>query len=798
MRLVTEQGDKGCLSINSIQPDGRSVKDHLLDKHPNGNPAHPSSITTLQPVEEPHHVIFEEIDGPKVKSAIFRLSGSAGPSGLDARGWKRLCSSFHRVSSDLCESIAQMAKRLCTSYVDPSGLAPLIACRLIALDKSPGVRPIGVGEVLRRLIAKVVLKVAHEDIKKITGSHQLCAGHEAACDSSVHAITKVFELENTEAVLLVDASNAFNSLNRQSALKNTQILCPILAPILINTYRSNARLYIDGTYIESKEGTTQGDPLAMTMYAIGTLPLIHQLQTHEVIQSWYADDSASGGRLSNLKEWWKHLQEIGPHFGYHPNPKKSWLVVKPHHMESAETIFEDTGLNITKNGQKYLGGFIGCRSSIEEFSRNKVSDWVSELMNLSVIAESQPQAAYTLFTHCLSNSWNYIMRILPDIDVLLQPLEDSIRQHFLPALIGRSSFSDAERELLALPTRHGGLGIVNPTKIARNQYNASCKITAPMVSLLCNKDLEYSDSTGIEQKQIKDTIHKCNRTMIYDHARQVVKTLPQFQQLAIEQASEKGASSWLTTIPIKEHGFNLHKQAFRDAICLRYGWRPPRLPPKCACGAVFSVSHAFSCSRGAFPSIRHNRIRDLLAQLITEVCPNVAVEPTLQPITNETFPYRGTNVDDGARLDIKAQNFWDNSKSATYFDVRVFNPHAASNCKSTTAACYRKHELEKKRQYERRVIDVEHGTFTPLIFSSSGGWSPSTTVALRRLADLLAKKHSQSYATTMGLLRCRVNYSLLDSAIMCLRGARSSSQLPINANQNCPPDLIVCEAQVPT
>ncbi len=67
-------------------------------------------------------------------------------------------------------------------------------------------------------------------------------------------------------------------------------------------------------------------------------------------------------------------------------------------------------------------------------------------------------------------------------------------------------------------------------------------------------------------------------------------------------------------------GFNLHKGAFRDALALRYGWTPPHTPTTCECGTRFSVEHALSCPRGAFPIIRHNEVRDLTASLLTEVC----------------------------------------------------------------------------------------------------------------------------------------------------------------------------------
>ena len=92
-------------------------------------------------------------------------------------------------------------------------------------------------------------------------------------------------------------------------------------------------------------------------------------------------------------------------------------------------------------------------------------------------------------------------------------------------------------------------------------------------------------------------------------------------------ASEKGASSWLTMLPIAEHGFHLHKGVFRDAICLRYGLTPPHLPTECVCGSPFSVDHATNCKRGGFLFIWHNKLQDITAELLIEVCPDVMIEP---------------------------------------------------------------------------------------------------------------------------------------------------------------------------
>ena len=122
-------------------------------------------------------------------------------------------------------------------------------------------------------------------------------------------------------------------------------------------------------------------------------------------------------------------------------------------------------------------------------------------------------------------------------------------------------------------------------------------------------------------------------------------SLPPTLQKVVELTSEKRASTWLTTLPTRAHGLSLHKQAFRDALCIRYEWDPQGLPSHCSCGAQFNITHAFKCHRGAFPTIRHNRIRDLTAQLLTKVCPSVEFEPHLQSQSRETFLCRTTNLD---------------------------------------------------------------------------------------------------------------------------------------------------------
>ena len=115
----------------------------------------------------------------------------------------------------------------------------------------------------------------------------------------------IFEDSSIEAIILVDANNAFNSINRKVALHNIQVTCPSFSKILINTYRSPSRLIIlGGAEIQSTEGTTQGDYFAMSFYALATVEIQNRLRiiASEVKQVWLADDATGAGSLESLKK----------------------------------------------------------------------------------------------------------------------------------------------------------------------------------------------------------------------------------------------------------------------------------------------------------------------------------------------------------------------------------------------------------------------------------------------------------------------------------------------------------------
>ena len=434
----------------------------------------------------------------------------------------------------------------------------------------------------------------------------------------------------------------------------------------------------------------------------------------------------------------------------------------------ASEYFSNTNVNLTADGLPVLGSPIGTPTFTSNYVAEKVQEWVSELEALTNIADSQPHAAYSALTHGLYSKWNYIAQTTPGIEQDLQPLEDSIRMKLLPKLTGREPPCEVERCLFALPARAGGFNLPDPTSFSTTQYRDSKKITAPLTELILVQSCDYSYDALCEQLEAKHQVKLTRRKMCDKAATQLRDMLSPMLQRAMSLSMEKGASSWLTVLPLEEHHFALRKQAFRDALALRYGWLPTHIPAHCSCGQPFSVQHVLSCPKGEYPSICHNELRDFTASLLSETCHKVAIEPSLQPITSEMFRHATTNTQDGARLDIVANGVWGTPFERAFFDVRVFNPLAPSNRHQTTNAAYRHHENIKKRHYKQRVREVEHSSFTPLVFSTTGGLGPAAAALYKRLASMLADKWKQPYSSTIGWLRCRLSFSLLRSSIQCI------------------------------
>ena len=751
----------------------------MKQKHPEKTKA-TNDVLLPDIAEVIHPIKFESINAEDIRKAAIKTKGGAGSSGMDADGRRRILVSnnFGNSSNDLCKAFAEVLKKLCTEKNLSLSLESFLACRLIPLDKNPGLRPIGVGEVLRRIAGKVVVSVVRNGVISSVGSLQVCAGHEAGCEAAIHAMHAIFDEENTEAVLLVDAANAFNSLNRDVFLHNVSIVCPAIAIYVHNSYAIPSRLFVlGGCEIKSVEGTTQGDPIAMAVYAIAIIPLIlmileitADLPENDTKLAAYADDFTAAGNLKSLKYLWDTLCEMGPKFGYYPQASKSWLIVKSHTVHRAKSIFENTDIQITTSGKRHLGAVIGTLSYKNQYMEEKINTWIDEIRVLIKIAKTEPQAAFSCFISGFKHKLTYCMRTIPDISNQLKQLDDIISTEFIPAVSGGITCSDLERKLISLPPKLGGLGLPLFSEISDIEYANSVMLTENLRTKIINQERKYNvdENTKKIKEKIKSSKRSRNQLLLDD-----IRSKLNNNQLKLNNINrEIGASCWLTTLPIKDEGYVLCKQLFWDLIRIRYGWELNRLPENCACGGKFNLQHALSCKKGGFISIRHNQLRNITASLLKTVCHDVRIEPNLQPLTGETFNEITTNYSDGARLDISARAFWISGQKA-FFDIRVFNPNAKRYNSQELCKSYEINEKEKKKQYNDRILQVEHGSFTPLVMSANGGMARECQKFYKRLAELIAEKKKQRYSVISSWVKRKISFSLMNSVGLCLRGSRS-------------------------
>ena len=178
--------------------NGSSATDEeaLLSLHPEAKSVDSAALleNMLQNALPVDPVMFTSINGLMIKDTVLRSTETAGPLGTDAAAWRKTCSSFKEASSNLCDAIAGVTRRMSTARVAPEALSALLACRLVPLNKNPGVRPIGVGEVVRRIIGKAVMKVLKKDVMLAAGPLQTRSGIPSEGEAAVHAVRDLGEI----------------------------------------------------------------------------------------------------------------------------------------------------------------------------------------------------------------------------------------------------------------------------------------------------------------------------------------------------------------------------------------------------------------------------------------------------------------------------------------------------------------------------------------------------------------------------------------------------------------------------
>ena len=172
--------------------------------------------------------------------------------------------------------------------------------------------------------------------------------------------------------------------------------------------------------------------------------------------------------------------------------------------------------------------------------------------------------------------------------------------------------------LVSLPPRAGGLGLPRLEQESKEQHQSSKVITKVLIQAIMEQEITLKKN----HEKLRETIIE-NRGQKHANLKEKVQLidtqLPPPLLRAVNQGRDKGTSSWLSALPLKEQGLDLGKAEFRDALYLRYNIPLAMIQTACPCGQRFNVEHAMTCKRGGFVLMRHNNIRDTCAVLLRSV-----------------------------------------------------------------------------------------------------------------------------------------------------------------------------------
>ena len=173
--------------------------------------------------------------------------------------------------------------------------------------------------------------------------------------------------------------------------------------------------------------------------------------------------------------------------------------------------------------------------------------------------------------------------------------------------------------------------------------------------------------------------------------------------------------------------------------------------------------------------MRHNAVRDVEADFLRTICKDVSIEPGLIQLTGNEGLANGSNTEDNARLDVACRGFWAPLQKS-FLDIRFTHPNAPSNKNRKLKPLLKSHENRKKTEYNDRVLQVEHASFTPLVFATNGAMGEEAERYHAVLAEKMSEKMNCTYADTMNYIRKKLSFTILKTALIALRGHRKKQQ----------------------
>ena len=723
-------------SAEDIAPQDDNTLAALREKHPTA----PDDLSLpAQPEDDyPAPAIVSAEDVRKALSS-FRPGSAGGPDGLRP---SHLVALVSRKTSEagvrLLASLTEFVNLVLRGEVPDAARSIFYGASLVALRKKDGgVRPIAVGNTLRRLATKVGCKSMSTEIGDSLRPVQLGYSTRGGCEAAAHAARKYLcEPQHRRVIFKVDMANAFNSIRRDVFLAAAKEKACGLYRLLWQAYSEDSILFYGDTNLVSATGIQQGDPFGPALFCLAVDEATRKVDTE--FNVWYLDDGTIGDTPDKVYTVIEQLVDGFREMGLEINQDKCELVILSHTLEErerTESLFR--GLMpeikvIALSDASLLGAPLseGGASSVMAAKCEDLNRMVSRLTLL------ENHQAFALLKNCFAlPKIQYILRASP-----MYKQEQDLMSFDGSLVNALSAVTNVQFEgdsiiQATLPVRLGGLGIRMSKDIALPSFISSLHSVQGLIQRILEKVTIPADTdlnTAVEDwnritGSALDVDVDMSRQSTWDEplmetvAAGLMERADQISRARLLAATRRESGLWLHALPTPTLGTLLDPESFRVAVALRVG-AAVCVPHVCKCGRAMDAKglHGLSCRYSAGRHPRHSALNDVIRRALN----SAGIPSVLEPV--------GIDRGDGKRPDGISVFPFSNGKCLCW-DATCIDTYAATHIYgSAVSAGSAAREAEVRKCQKYQALSARY-IFEPVAVETTGVYGVTTSTLLSDL-----------------------------------------------------------------
>ena len=664
------------------------------------------------------------------------------------------------------------------------GKAPAILSKFLAgatlignpkKDKND-LRPIAIGETLRRLISKALCRNSCSSVKDYLWPLQLGVNISNGSEIAIHTLRNYHEKSNNipnKVVLKLDMKNAFNTISRKCCIDQVKNHIPQVQKWIQWCYSQPSRLLLGEHVIMSESGVQQGDPFGSLLFAMGLQPILIELKSQLDLDLFYAyeDDIIVAGNYQDVAMAFKLLKEKCSEIDLELKNDKCELILLSQQNHNLSLFPDD--IQVLENGEfEYLGAPIGSQNFCNKYVESKVRKLDTLFNKIPDMEESQ--LGYFLLKNCMSfGKMVYLCRVTPPslhIDAL-KMFDDRIRACF--ETISGIHANDLQWNKATLGIKLGGIGFRKSQVHCNAAYIASLTTCAPKCKELIhdfNGDC-LDDDTHLNlairnfnskiQELDRITLHNLNTLKQRDlsdildrnQAGIILKNSDILDKAHYNLETSPKSGSWLNTIPCESLNHFIPNVLF--TIMLKRRLRVPLFQGSnhCTlCDQQMDVygDHALVCSTNGDRNYRHNAIRNKAYFFCQQA--------RLNPVMEKIGLLRNQSLEKLRPADIFIPNFKHGQPTALDFAVTSgLQSNYVENSSFNNNFAKEEYTLLKKNSNDTNLLCKRNDIkYIPMVIEGSGGsWSYDSEEVWKIVIRNIATLNSDSISNvTNSLYQC--------------------------------------------